>query len=305
MEIVYNGSIIKQTLNKKEINIMTYSITNVTSNYVPAKNLSPFFEVTRAPMSAMVDGEYKTVARDALLSPNGDLMGVVSPRYKVVTNNSVVNVFDEFFSTLKIQKVVDRVSGNGAKWIRDYIIEDENYVVTIGKKNDDVLKTKVSVSNGYDGKTSVSLDFSAYRQICSNGMMGWKKTIGTKFSHFSIDILSSLKSTLDVGFVGMKKNFNLFDTWTKIPYTEKQFMGFIDDRSYLSDKQKEATKGLYLPVMNQYKEEETVWGAYNVITAIATHHTASRNKSVDNIFSSGYKTMAKVAKDFFEIPKAA
>jgi hypothetical protein len=282
---------------------MEKAMTTVTSNYTPAKNLSPFFEVTRCPLTTTLNGKSVDVARDALFSPKGDLMGVVSPRYKVITNAEVVNVFDEFFSTLNVYSVKDMVSGNGSKWVRSYILNDDKYTVAVAGK--DELKMMVSIHNGYDGKSAVGMYFSAWRKVCSNGMMGWKKLIGKTFSHFTNGILDQLRAITETGFNNMKDNFVTWEEWAKTPFTQTQFMGFIDEREYLSDKQKTATKDLYLPIMNKYGEEETKWGAYNVITAIATHYTSSRNKNVDNIFSSGYKTMDKVAKDFYLVNKAA
>jgi|SRR6056297_2988601 len=280
------------------------TLTTVTNNYTPAQNFNPFFEVSRCPIHATLNNETKEIERDALFSPNGDLLGIVSPKYKLVTNREVQDVFDEYFSGLKIHSVKDKVSSNGGKWIRDYIINEDDYTVSIGK-SDDVIKTKVSIINGYDGQTSVGMIVSAWRQICSNGMMGWGKILGKKFSHFTKDIIGQLDTSLKVGYDGLKDNFGIWEQWTEVPFTEKEFKGFIDSRSYLSDKQKETTSGLYLPVKTQFKEPDTKWGAYNVITAMATHHTKSRNKKVDNEFSNGYKTMARLAKDFYGYNVAA
>ena len=280
------------------------TLTTVTNNYTPAQNFNPFFEVARCPIRTTLNNETKEIDRDALFSPNGDLLGIVSPKYKLVTNKEVQDVFDEYFSGLKIQSVKDKVSSNGGKWVRDYILDEDDYTVTIGK-SDDVVKTKVSIMNGYDGQTSVGMIISAWRQICSNGMMGWGKILGKKFSHFTKDIIGQLDTSLKVGYDGLKDNFGIWEQWTEVPFTEKEFKGFIDSRSYLSDKQKETTSGLYLPVKTQFKEPDTKWGAYNVITAMATHHTKSRNKKVDNEFSNGYKTMTRLAKDFYGYNVAA
>ena len=279
---------------------------NVTTNYIPAKNMSPFFDVARCPLTTTLNGAPKDVARDALFSPSGDLLGVVSPKYKLVHNNDVKNVFDEFFMGLDVHSVEDKVSGTGGKWMREYILNDDKYTVQIGDKKDEI-KTKVTVGNGYDGKTSVFMNFSGWRMVCSNGMMGWKQLIGRKFSHFTNGILDHLRGAVDQGFQGMANNFETWEEWSKEKFTENQFKGFIDTREYLSDKQKDATTGLYLPVMNKFKEEETKWGAYNVLTAIATHHTASRNKDVANDFSNGHRVMTRITKDFYdyELPKAA
>jgi len=280
------------------------TLTTVTKNYTPAQNVNPFFDVIRCPLHTTFNGEDKKISKDALFSPMGDLLGVVSPKYKVVTNKEVVDVFDEYFGKLKIHSVKDKVSGNGGKWIREYVLDEDDYTVSIGK-SDDVVKTKVSIMNGYDGQTSVGMIISAWRMVCSNGMMGWGKILGKKFSHFSKNIIDQLDSSLKNGYDGMKDNFKLWEEWTEIPFTQKEFKGFVDSRKYLSDKQKETTSNLYIPIKNQFKEPDNKWGAYNVITAMATHHTKSRDKTVDNEFSNGYKTMSRLAKDFYKYDVAA
>ena len=264
---------------------------------IKAENMTPFFEVKRERLQTE---SMNIIDRDALFNENGELLGVVSPNYKLVTNQEVVNVFDEFFNQLKLHSVTDKVSHTGGKWMREYVLDEDDYTVAVGK-NQDVVKTKVTIYNGYDGKSSVGMNFSAWRQVCSNGMMGWKKLIGRKFGHFSNNILGQLESAVDNGFNEMAGNFKKWDEWSEIPFTEQQFEGFIDKRSYLSDKQKKATTDLYPVIMNKYNEEETKWGAYNVLTAIASHHTASRGGKVAHDFSNAFRTMTRVTKDFYDV----
>ena len=49
--------------------------------------------------------------------------------------------------------------------------------------------------------------------------------------------------------------------------------------------------------MNRYDENETRWGAYNVLTGFATHQTRARQGS--NVFSAGYKQIETVTDDFY------
>ena len=69
---------------------------------------------------------------------------------------------------------------------------------------------------------------------------------------------------------------------------------------YLSEKQAEGIKTLYPTIMNQYNESETKWGAYNVITAIATHHTKTPSTK-SHLFTQGYKRTERLAEDFIRI----
>ena len=275
------------------------SETALNTKYFPAENTNPFFDVHRSPLTADLNGSKLNVGRDALLTPDGDLLGVVSHNYKVVKNSDVRDLFDEFFNDFSVQSVTDKVSNGSGKWIREYILNDDKYVVNVGG---DTVKTKAVVGNGYDGKTAAFMYLSAWRQVCSNGMMGWKNMIGQKFTHFADDILGKLGGIIDNNLSHMKDNFEIWEEWSKIPFNEKQFMGFVDDQKYLSTKQKDTTKALYLPTIEKYKEDETKWGAYNVLTAIATHHTSSRNKKVANEFSNGHRVMTRMAKNFYSLP---
>lgn len=265
--------------------------------YFPSKNLDPFFDVSRLPVFAKSNTGDKEIAKDALFSPNGDVLGLVSKGYNLVNNVDVASLFDEFFSEMNVHSVKDHVSGNGEKWMRDYVVDEDKYSVTIDK--DDHLKLKVTVSNGYDAKSGVKFAVSFWRQVCDNGMMGWKREIGQSFSHFNKNILGSLDEILNQGFGKVSEFADTWQSWTQIPFTKKDFVGFVESRDYLTDKKKNNTVSYYDGIMNKYNENETKWGAYNVLTAIATHYTNSRNNSVSNIFSNGYREMQRVTRDFW------
>jgi len=282
-------------------NTMTeYNVSTLPNNYktyIPSRNMDPFFDVARFPIFAKSNTGEKEIAKDALFSPNGDVLGLVSKNYNIVNNVDVASLFDEFFSEMNVLSVRDHVSGNGEKWLRDYVVDEDKYSVTVDK--DDHLKLKVTVSNGYDAKSGVKFAVSFWRQVCSNGMMGWKKEIGQSFSHFNKNVLEELDGLLNQGFGKVSEFAEAWQNWTQIPFTKKDFVGFVESRDYLTDKKKDNTISYYDPIMNKYKENETKWGAYNVLTAIATHHTNSRNKNVSNVFSNGYREMQRVTRDFW------
>jgi len=283
-----------------ENTVTSYNVSTLPSNYntyIPSRNLDPFFDVTRLPLFAKGESDNKEIERDALFSPTGDMLGVVSKNYKVVNNYDVASLFDEFFSDMSIYQVKDMVSGNGGKWLREYIVDEDKYSVTVD--NNDELKLKVIISNGYDAKSGVKFDLAFWRQVCSNGMMGWRKQVGTRFSHFSDGILDKLEGLLNKGFSNVSEFANTWQSWNKIPFGKKEFEGFVNSRDYLSDKKKKNTIGYYEPIMSKFGEKETKWGSYNVLTAIATHYTSARDNNVANVFSNGYREMERVTRDFW------
>jgi hypothetical protein len=273
----------------------------LTENYRPAKNMTPFFDITRKPLKTMFDGREINLGKEVILSPKGDVLGFVAPTYNIVMNEDVANIFDEHFSNYNVMSIQDKISTTGEKWMREYILNDSQYSVSIG--NDDEIKTKIVIYNGYDAKTAVGFYISAWRQVCGNGMMGWKKMIGKTFGHFSSDIIPKLKGYIDTGFIEMKNNFGVWEMWKDQAFKEGDFHNFIDGRKYLSDKKKEKVNAFYTPIMNKYKENETKWGAYNVLTAIASHHITSRDKEVAQEFSNGYREMVRITRDFWETYK--
>lgn len=270
----------------------------LTSNYQPAKNMTPFFDITRKPLKTMYNGEELDLGKDVILAPNGNVLGFVAPTYQVVMNEDVAKVFDEHFSTMKVHSMTDMVSTTGEKWMREYVIDEPKYTVSIGGKDD--LKMKVVVFNGYDAKTAVGYYIEMWRKVCSNGMMGWKKMVGKTFGHFTSDIIPKLQGYMDTGFIEMRKNFGVWEMWNEQEFKEKQFNEFIDGRKYLTERKKKQINDFYVPIMNKYKEEETLWGAYNVLTAIATHHSESRDDNVAKEFSNSYRVMSRVTKDFWK-----
>lgn len=268
---------------------------------------SPFFDVSRNQLFAHYNGEELEVARDALINmETGKPLGTVGKTYKLIKNAEVNDVFAEAFADLPVEFTKDHLNQNANRWQRDFILDGDQFSRTIG--NDDVVKTKVSVWNGYDGRTAVGFAISAYRQVCSNGMMGWRKMFGSNFAHIERNIIQKIQNDFEKNFNGFSKNFDVWESWNDKAFSKAQFMTFIQDRvkrdteegtvGYLSEKQAEAVMNQYEPIMNRYNERETKWGALNVLTAIATHETEARGGG-SHIFSSGYKRMEKLAQDFY------
>lgn len=57
---------------------------------------------------------------------------------------------------------------------------------TIQVADKDMVNAMIEVQNSYDGTLRHSIGLSFYRQICSNGMMGWKKEVpDDQAKHFS------------------------------------------------------------------------------------------------------------------------
>lgn len=257
--------------------------------------ISPFYEVVRQPLYADLNGQKIRSNKDALINPELNLIvGEVGKNYKLVTNNEVANVMDEALADIKTYDVKDHLDGTTGRWAREIILDDENYMFNI--KGNDECKVKVDIFNGYTGTKSVGFQVSAYRLVCSNGLMGWQKQLSVSIPHIREGIVEEIRDKFNETVDKFWNKTRIWEAWADQDFTQDDFNNFINTRDYLSDKMKDNIKGYYVPLMEEYKEEETKWGAYNVLTAMATHHTQARNGS--HLFSNAYKRIQKIINDF-------
>jgi hypothetical protein len=112
----------------------------------------------------------------------------VGSQYKLTDNESVVMpIYD---------RLVTIFGESGFKtqcWNEDdrrfgvqFILHDK----TIAVAQKDLVNCMIEIQNSYDGTLKRGISLSYYRQICSNGLMGWKKDEEEKQKHVSDDVPS-------------------------------------------------------------------------------------------------------------------
>ena len=270
--------------------------------------MSAFFNVVREPAFATFNGVTQEINKDVLFNEDtGNVLGVVSKQYNLVKNDEVKSYFDEAFGGYNVTVLNDHLSNNDAKWVREVVFNDDQFVKEILPS--DVVNLKLKIWNGY-GDTSIGFGLEGYRQVCKNGMMGWRDMFSTKLIHWGKDdIINTIRNSFTNQFNNYQVVFDKMAAWAKEPFTQKDFGKFIDIRTktdekhaerYLTEKQAEGIKAQFPVVMNRYNEAETVWGSYNVLTAIATHETATKS-SKSNLFTHGYKRMERLTEDFVKL----
>lgn len=290
---------------------MTTTTMTATTFNTPIAN-DPFFNVNRIPAFAEFNGEKVELNKHALVDEKGSVLGVVSPTYKLVTNNEVNDIFMQAFSDYKVGQVTDHLNNNGSQWVREIVFDDDEFTKEI--TTDDVVKLKVKLFNGYNGKNAVGYALSGYRLVCKNGMMGWDHMFSKKLPHVSEGIVDTIKNSFATNVSAYSKVFDKVKDWTKEPFSLKDFEKFILDKvkkeskengkvvktGYLTEKAAQSVIDRYPVLMNQYNESNTKWGAYNVLTAIATHETATKSSN-SYLFTHGYKRMERLAEDFVKV----
>jgi hypothetical protein len=264
---------------------------------------NPFFEVVREPMFAEFNGKKIRTSKDALINPElGLIVGEVGKNYKLVENNEVAEVFNEAFADIKTESVIDHLNGTTGKWARQIILNDDNYVFSIN--GEDHCKVMIEIFNGYTGQKSVGFNIKAFRLICKNGLMGWKNELSVSIPHIRDGIINQIRGEFEDKLETFWNKTKVWEDWSQEEFGKDEFNLFIDTRKKLSDKMKENLKGYYDPIMNRFNEDETRWGAYNVLTAIASHHTKA--KSGSHLFSNAHKRIESLINDFqsFDVNEA-
>jgi Domain of unknown function (DUF932) len=93
--------------------------------------------------------------------------------YKLVTNEELIVPIHE-----KLTEIVGKTGFEVKCWNEDDRRFSAQFILTekiIKVADKDVVNAMIEVQNSYDGSMKQSIGLSYYRQICSNGMMGWRQ----------------------------------------------------------------------------------------------------------------------------------
>jgi hypothetical protein len=255
---------------------------------------NPFFDVRKETISTSSGIDIPKVA--LINDETNDIVGLVSENYELIDNFSVNSLFDEALDGLEIATVTDHLDSTTRRWRRRILFGEDafNFEVLPG----DSVGLLLEVFNGYDARTSFGFELMGYRSICSNGqILGKRSLFRESFAHY-VENPERLRLSVDGKLDAFKENVLTWTEWTQIPFNQEDFNLFVDNRKYLGVKVADSIKDAYEPTMNEQKLNENKYGAYNVLTFLATHETKARNGS--NIFSARHNTINRMAGDLYD-----
>ena len=264
--------------------------------------LNPFFSVIRNQLFTQYNEEDIYVDRDALLNAdNGGVLGTVGPHYKLITNEEVADIFGEAFSHLPITGAYDHLNWKQNRWQRDFFLDGDGFNIDV---NGSIIRTKVSIFNGYDGRSAVGFTVSAYRE---QGDVTYLNNMFTKtYSHVERNLIDRIREDFQDKLELFQRTASLFRRFDQETFTGEQFEAFIlglvregdrDRDGYLSERQAQAIIDSYHAQLTRCGVRQTRFGAYTVLSAIATERRGRNNSSP--IFTASYKRLEKVVQDFF------
>ena len=253
----------------------------------------PFFDVRKEEIQTTSGIAVDKVA--IINNETNDILGLVSPNYEVVTNESVNNLFMEALGDTRIKETHDHMDSLTKKWRRRFLFDSDETNVEIAPG--DNVNILLEVFNGYDARTSFGFNLMGYRWVCENGqVMGKESMFKETYAHY-IDSPDKLRNSFTMKYDAYKNTTIQWKEWTQIPFNETNFGDFINKRDYLGDRVKETIVDAYEPVMNKENLNETKWGAFNVLTYLASHETKARKGS--NLFSARHRNINRAAADLY------
>ena len=101
--------------------------------------------------------------------------------YKLITNEELVMPIHD-----RLQSIVGNTGFKVQCWNEDdrrfavqFILTEKVIQVT----NKDLVNAMIEIQNSYDGSLKQSISLSYYRQICTNGLMGWRQESAFETKH--------------------------------------------------------------------------------------------------------------------------
>lgn len=208
-------------------------------------------------------------------SDNNGVIGVVGDRYRPLQPSFAYSWFDTVCAQQNASYTGAYVIDNGRKVILEASIDG----ATLIRSGDEVIR-KIQLINTFDGSYPFTAQFSVYRQVCSNGLMGWAKENKCKVHHTKNGEIRASEALriLDAGM----KYFERFEETCKLLANKVMDAAMVESfiKSTFSEGGGTRQKNLIAKVEECYEAgigtgKGTVWDMYNAYTEWIDHHRSA------------------------------
>jgi len=250
------------------------------------------FKVGRQPVYAkrgsqfvQVPDRYETYRLD-----NGETLGVVGSRYKVQQHTDNLAMAEQAIAKLSHNFSAEHFI-EGARIMSRYTMHD----LTIMQGDSiEASKLAIEIINTYDGSRCFEASLSVWRQICTNGMMGFAKAISLRKRHVKSLFVRSELTGLAESVEGHKEAYEIF------------YKGLRDkpviDRETLEEKLPErlvkSAREVY-PQEYAHTQRHTAWTQYNAFTSVISHKEnvqEARRQQLSTLVSNLYLSHFAIGK---------
>lgn len=201
----------------------------------------------------------------------GDILGVVSPYYKLYQNKTLFDTMKEIGDQLNLSLNAITVCRNRGATIFQYKFGDaQNKIVSTSLEPNDKIQFGIELINSFDSRWG-STRFRAFakRLVCLNGMV-----VPRDIANFSLKGMNPhlIENELTKRITPICNTVNIWETWTKIIPSRIKVGEFIS-----GNLSKEASKVM----LEKYDTnvDKSIWGLYNLITFYISHEITTENPS--------------------------
>jgi len=222
----------------------------------------------------------------------GNVLGVVSPRYKIVRNSELLKAVQPAIEDLKLNPdpQISHARDGAITYFR-FMGEKHQGEVRKG----DIIRFGLEFFNSYDGSTPIGFHIIAMRLVCINGLVVPKSVRELHVRHSAGASAEGLRDNLVEFFPQVKNVVNLWKKWNGIEPTQTQLEEVM--HGLFSNKHQEA----FLENFKSLKSgDRNLWGFYNVLTHYTSHTMKSRNKGNMALkqFDIGEKMVNRIGQVF-------
>jgi Domain of unknown function (DUF932) len=207
------------------------------------------------------------------------LLHLGGSNYKLISNEELISpIFD------KLKEVVGETGFEVQCWNEDdrrfsarFILKEKIIKVA----DNDMVNAMIEVQNSYDGSLKQSVGLSYYRQVCSNGMMGWRQEDSFADKHYKqikdryMDNLTRLLQRLDT----LDNQLQQFKKLQERQITQIELEGIMEKIRGFKSNDSFPKKIIAEVPMKMYQEAEvigsqpTAWLLYNGFNHFLNHDT--------------------------------
>ena len=199
------------------------------------------------------------------------VIGIVSPRYKVIHNTDLLKVITPTLEDLKVDgsNPQIRTTKGGAVTFFKFLGDK----VTGEIQKGDVVRFGIEFFNSYDGSMPVGFHIIAERLVCTNGLVVPKSITEIHIRHIGDVNIGTIKNRVKEYFPKTIAAINLWKKWSETRPQEYQLDSFL---------RKVTGERLRLDFMNRYKnlpkDKQNLWEFYNLITYHISHQIKTRKE---------------------------
>jgi hypothetical protein len=201
----------------------------------------------------------------------GNVLGVVSPRYKIIKNSELLKVVRPTIEELKLNPDPMISSSRGGAITYFKFLGEKRVQGEVAKG--DIVQFGVEFFNSYDGSTPIGFHIIAMRLVCTNGLVVPKSIKEIFVRHTSDATVGQVRDSLADFFPKTTRVIELWKHWAEI----------VPKRSQLDDSLKgivsQRDSKMFLERYDALKsKDKNAWQFYNLFTYHTSHELKAKKQ---------------------------